>query len=353
MPETMPYTAADLVLFAAALLEKSGVQRKAALATAEILVEGDLLGHDTHGLAQLPAYLDELAHGRMTGTGEPVTINDRGAAVTWDGQRLPGPYLVRLAVDLATERARLHGLCGIAIRRSHHIACLAAYLKRATDRGMALLILSSDPNQGSVAPFGGRKALYTPNPIAVGWPTAGQPVLVDISASITTNGMSARRIKDGTRFPGPWLLDAAGNPTDDPSVVFADPPGSILPLGGVDAGHKGYGLALWVEAMTSGLGGQGRADPLDKWGAAVFLLAIDPEAFGGLDAFVKQTGWLADAVRANPPRPGVDAVRLPGERALARRARALKEGLDPHPSILPALAPWAERLGVGMPGRSG
>lgn len=344
------HTAADLVLFATALLEKSGVQRSAALTTAEVLVEGDLLGHDTHGLAQLPAYLDELANGRMAKSGSPVVVNDRGAAIAWDGQRLPGPYLVRLAIDLAAERATLHGLCAIAIRRSHHIACLASYLKRATDRGLALLILSSDPNQGSVAPFGGRKALYTPNPIAIGWPTSGLPVLVDISASITTNGMSARKIKDGSRFPGPWLLDADGNATDDPSVVFASPPGSILPLGGIDAGHKGYGLALWVEAMTSGLGGQGRADPLDKWGANVFLLAIDPEAFGGLDAFVAQTGWLADAVRANPPRPGVDAVRLPGERALAHRAKALREGLELHPSILPALTPWAQRLHVPIPG---
>lgn len=343
------YAAADLVLFAVSLLEKSGVARRPAITVAEVLVEGDLLGHDTHGLAQLPAYLDELAGGRMMKNGEPITLSDRGPAIAWDGQRLPGPYLVRMAIDLACERATLHGLCGVSIRRSHHIACLAAYLKRVTDRGLVVLLFSSDPNQGSVAPFGGTKALYTPNPIAAAWPTDGLPVMIDISASTTTNAMTARRAREGARFPAPWLLDAAGRPTNDPNALFADPPGTILPLGGMEAGHKGYGLALLVEAMSSGLGGQGRARARDKWGANVFVLVLDPEAFGGREAFAEETAWLATQIRANPPRPDVDAVRLPGERGLARRAAALREGVPLHASILPALAPWGEKLGVAPP----
>ncbi|WP_119418937.1 Ldh family oxidoreductase [Desertibaculum subflavum] len=343
------YAAADLVLFAASLLEKSGVTRRIAITVAEVLVEGDLLGHDTHGLAQLPAYLDELAGGRMAKGGEPVVLSDRGPAVAWDGQRLPGPYLVRQAVDLACERAPLHGLCGISIRRSHHIACLAAYLKRVTDRGLVMLLFSADPNQGSVAPFGGTRALYTPNPIAAAWPTDGAPVMIDISASITTNAMTARRAREGVRFPAPWLLDAAGHPTDDPNALFTNPPGTILPLGGMEAGHKGYGLALLVEAMANGLAGQGRARAQDKWGANVFVLVFDPEAFGGRDAFTAEAGWLATQIRVNPPRPDVEAVRLPGERGLARRAAALREGVPLHASILPALAPWAEKLGAALP----
>lgn len=343
------YAPADLVLFATMLLEKSGMARRPALTVAEVLVEGDLLGHDTHGLAQLPAYLDEIAGGRMATSGEPITLSDRGPAVAWDGQRLPGPYLVRQATDLASERAQLHGICGVSIGRSHHIACLAAYLKRVTDRGLVVLIYSSDPNQGSVAPFGGTKALYTPNPIAAAWPTGGLPVMVDISASITTNGMTARRAREGSRFPGLWLLDATGRATDDPKVLFSNPPGTILPLGGLEAGHKGYGLALLVETMTSGLSGQGRAEAQEKWGANVFVLVIDPEAFGGRDAFMHESAWLAAQIRANPPRPGVEAVRLPGERGLTRRAAALRTGLELHEAILPALEPWAERLGVVTP----
>ena len=149
------------------------------------------------------------------------------------------------------------------------------------------------------------------------------------------------------------MLDGAGEPTRDPAALAADPPGSILPLGGLDSGHKGYALGLLVEALTAGLGGFGRADPKEGWGASVFLQVIDPARFGGAAAFARETGWLAGAARANPPRPGAGAVRLPGERGLALRARQMAEGVRLYPSIAPALRPWAERLGLAMPAAVG
>ena len=112
----------------------------------------------------------------------------------------------------------------VVIRNSHHIGCLAAFLQRATDRGLMITVASSDPAVATVAPFGGRKAVYTPDPLAVGIPTDGDPILIDISASITTNGMAARLRREGKRFPGSWALDATGKPTDDPSALFTDPP---------------------------------------------------------------------------------------------------------------------------------
>jgi L-lactate dehydrogenase len=317
---------------------------------AEVLVEGDLLGHDTHGLALLAPYLAEIERGAMATRGDIVVLNDRPAALLWDGGRLPGPWLTQRAVDAAIGRARTHGTATVVIRRSHHIACLAAYLRRATEQGFVLLLACSDPNTASVAPFGGTRAVFTPDPLAIGFPTAGDPVLVDVSASVTTNGMSSRLQREGWRFAHPWLLDAAGNPTDDPTVLAANPPGTILPLGGLDAGHKGYGLALLNEALTGGLAGHGRADEKEGWGATVFVQALDPAAFGGRQAFLRQTEFIAVRCRDNPPRPGVDAVRLPGERALARRRQQLAQGVKLHESILPALEPWAQRLQVAMPG---
>ena len=81
----------------------------------------------------------------------------------------------------------------------------------------------------------------------------------------------------------------------------------------------------------------------------MFLQVIDPEAFGGGAGFRRQTGWLAAACRASAPAPGVEAVRLPGERALQRRQAAETEGLRLHPGILEALSPWGERFGVSPP----
>ena len=346
---TPRYAAADLVRFTRVLLEHAGLDTDKALAVADILVEGDLLGHDTHGLQLLPAYLNELQTGCMRKSGAPRVLRDRPAAITWDGQRLPGPWVVLQAIEEAMPRARALGTCSVAISRSHHIACLAAYLKRVTDEGLAILLTSSDPNNTAVAPHGGMRGVYTPNPIAAGWPTGGDPILIDVSSSITTNGMTIRLRDQGRKFPGQWVIDAQGNPSDDPLVMQQEPRGALLPVGGVEYGHKGYALGLLVEMLSGSLAGHGRADPQTGWSANVFLEIFDPAAFAGYHDFVRQSAFLAAACRNTPPRPGFDKVRLPGERALARRAEQLASGVALHADIVPALSPWAEKLGVTKP----
>jgi LDH2 family malate/lactate/ureidoglycolate dehydrogenase len=345
----MRYAAPGLQEFARDLLLGAGLARDVASAVAEILLEGDLLGHDTHGLALLASYLRELDAGTMTRGGQHRVVEERTASALWDGDRLPGPWLTQLAVDDAIERARRCGTGTVVIRRSHHIACLAAYLMHATERGFVLLLSCSDPNAASVAPHGGTRAVFTPDPLAFGFPTEGDPVLIDLSASLTTNGMTTRLHKRGERLAHPWLLTADGEATNDPAVLFTEPPGTILPTGGVDAGHKGFALALIVEMLTGGLAGFGRADATQGWGATVFVQAIDPAAFGGLTAFARQAEWIAQACRNNPPRVGGDAVRLPGERGLARRRDQIAHGVALQAEILPALEPWSTKLSVPMP----
>jgi len=346
---TVRYACTALTQFASTLLERAGLDAPIAADVAAVLVEGDLLGHDTHGLALLAPYLAEIDKGGMARTGTYETVNERGASALWDGKRLPGPWLVLRAMDTAARMAREHGTGTVVIRRSHHIACLAAYLKRATDQGLVMELICSDPNTASVAPFGGTRAVFTPNPVALGFPTEADPVLIDISASLTTNGMAGRMHRQGRRFANPWLLDASGAETNDPGVLFAKPPGTLQPLGGTQAGHKGYGLALLVEALTGGLAGFGRADPPEGWGATVFVQIIDPQAFAGGDALTRQTQHIADACRDNPPRAGGQPVRLPGDKGLAKRRDQLESGLALNPEILPALQPWADRLGVATP----
>jgi L-lactate dehydrogenase len=348
---SLRYPAAALRDFAARLLERAGLAAERAADVAGILVEGDLMGHTTHGLQLAGPYLKALEDGVMTRAGEPAVIADRGGSIAWDGNFLPGPWLVLLAMDTAFARIAEQGVVTVAIRRSHHIACLQAYLPRATERGLVMLLMSSDPATGSVAPHGAIAGRFTPNPIAAGFPTDGLPVLIDISASTTTNGLIARlnRAGKGERLRGRWLVDNEGNASDDPAVFLTEPPGAILPLGGVDLGHKGFGLALLVEALTSALAGHGRADGEKRWGASVFVQLIDPSAFGGRAAFERETGWLAGACRAAPVKRGNPRVRLPGERGLRLRSRQLAEGVALHPETMPALAPWAEKLRVGVP----
>ena len=338
-----------LTRFAHALLARAGMRDDIAKDVSEILVEGDLLGHTTHGLALLAPYLAEIEQGRMAKSGAPEVVNERVAAQMWDGRRLPGPWLTLRALDAAADMAAAHGTGTVVIRRSHHIACLAAYLMRATERGLIALVQSSDPIVAAVVPHGGIAPIITPNPIAAGLPTGGDPVLVDVSTSITSMGFANQERAAGRRLPGAWILDADGNATDDPGALAREPKGSLLPLGGLEAGYKGFGLALIVEALTAGLAAFGRADPPEGWGGTVFVQVLDPEAFGGLDAFRRQMDHIVRAAHDSKPRPGVDRVRLPGEAGLRRRRERRANGVALYPAIMPALLPWAAKLGVAVP----
>jgi LDH2 family malate/lactate/ureidoglycolate dehydrogenase len=346
---SMRFSALNLVSFARDLLTGAGLDEEKAQTVAVILVEGDLLGHTTHGLQLLAPYLTELENGGMNRTGQPEVVADFPSAVTWDGCRLPGPWLVVKALELAAIRARSQGICTVVVRRCHHTACLAAYLRPIAEQGLMALLTCSDPTCGGVAPHGGRRSLFTPDPLAAAWPTNSDPVILDISMSIATNGLTKRLHSEGGRFPGLWAVDGDGNPTNDPAALFGDNPGALLPMGGLDHGHKGYALALLVETLTGGLAGRGRADPAEGWTANVYVQVIDPALYGGREDFIRQTSWLADACRETPTRPGFNRVRLPGEAGLRRRAEQLEQGIDLYPGILATLAPWAKKFGLTPP----
>ena len=343
------YSSVALVQWAQQLLVAAGLAPEMSRVVAQTLVEGDLLAHDTHGLALLPGYLKDVENGGMTREGDYRVVTAKPAAQLWDGMRLPGPWLIERGLDVLIPTARELGVASLAIRRSHHIACLAVYLMRAAQEGLLMVLASSDPNVASVAPYGGTQAVFTPNPIAMGFPCSRGDVLIDISASITTNGMSNRKAAAGEKFAEDWLLDAQGHATNDPAVFNQQPPGTILPIGGLSYGHKGFGLGLMVEALTGGLAGFGRADPRQGWGATIHITLYDPDAFGGRVDFLRQMDQLADSCLNNPPRPGVSKVRLPGHAGLAARAEQRVSGVRLHPAILPGLVSFAERFGLPAP----
>lgn len=322
------YSAEVLIKFSAVILNQAGLDKEHAQSVAEILVEGDLMGHSTHGLKLLPAYLEDLESGKMRATGSPQILSDNGAAITWDGQYLPGPWLVKEAIKLAFERIVEHPVVTIAIQKSHHIGCLAAYAELVTQKNLFMLLTCSDPSVASVAPFGGIKPVYTPNPIAAGIPTESDPIIIDISTSSVANGVVARSAQQEKKLPGKWLLDNQGTATDDPDTFFADPPGSVLPLGGETLGYKGFALGILMEALTTALSGHGRSDNPKNWGASVFLQIINPDAFGGTNFFKKEMTWLSDACINNPVKNESPPVRLPGARALMLKREQLKNGLD-------------------------
>ena len=349
MTETPRFAAADLIALATGLFAAGGLAANRARDVAEVLVAGDLYGQSTHGLALAPPYLDSLASGDMAREGEPDIVSRTAVAETWDAKKLPGPWLVRRAAEVASAAAAAQGMGAVVIGRSHHIGCLSAYLEPITARGQMIVIASSDPATASVAPAGGTRRLITPNPLAAGWPTPDGAALLDISMSYTTNGMTARYRGEGRVFDHDWLVDAEGRPSRDPNAFFTDPAGTLAPLGAPSAGHKGFALGLLVETLTSALSGHGRAEAPGGWGANVFVLVLDPARFGGAEAFVRETGWMDTAIATNPPAVGGGAPHLPGAGARALKAEQLARGVALHPSIMPALAPRIAAAGISLP----
>ena len=350
---TQRFTVDSLKHLAETLFTAAGMDKDKAQSDAEVLVTGDMVGQRTHGMALCPQYVEQIEKGLMAKRGEPEVVRDSGAVFVWDGHYLPGPWLASQAIDLAAARVTQHGVVTAVIRRSHHIACLTSLIKQATDRGLAVILASSDPAFGFIAPYGGKEPLFTPNPIAIGYPGTEAPVWIDVSTSITTVGMARQKSAADTPFAHPWLMDSEGQPTNDPHVLDPGANGTLLPLGGREYGHKGFGLSLMVEMLTHGLGGFGRLDSEKRWGANVFLQLLDPGAFAGREAFLRQMDYLSGRCHANAPIDPAHPVRMPGEMAQRRIKEAEISGIDVSPTVLAALATTAERYGVILPAACG
>jgi L-lactate dehydrogenase len=341
------FDAAAITAFAREALIQAGAPAAPAESVARVLVEADLLGHATHGLALLADYVEEIEEKRMEISGVPQVLADKGAVATWDARRLPGIWTTELAIAESVKRAKQFGMGAVALRRSHHIACLAAFLEQPARDGFVVLVFSSDPAESRVAPHGAKTPVLMPDPIAIGIPGSPDPVLIDISTSITTMALTNRTKREGGRMPGQWLIDATGKPTDDPKVI--DNGGSLLPVGGVDHGHKGFGFGLLVEMLTQGLSGYGRADAPKDWGAAVLVLVFDPAAFGSLPDFLRQADFIAKACRAATPVAPESPVRLPGQAGLAKKRKALKDGVPVSARILGGLEGLSSKFNLSLP----
>ncbi|NDV99297.1 Ldh family oxidoreductase [Salipiger sp. PrR002] len=347
MSQTFDRTA--LYTLARSLLEQGGLPADKAATVAELLIQTDEIGVTTHGISMVSYYLPELAKDLMTKEGSHEVLADNKVTLLWDGNYLPGHWVMRHALDTCMARAAEYGMAAMAIRRSHHIGCLSALTRIAAEKGYVCYIATSDPSGEWVAPYGGCEPLLTPNPWAVGYPGRDHPVLIDTCASITTLSKVREHINSGTEFAHPWMLDGAGSATTDPTVINQSPKGSILPVGGADHGHKGFAMGLMVEMLTQALAGHGRVEAPTRWGANVFLQVIDPEAFGGREAFVAQVEHLNEACRNSRPIDPARPVRIPGDRAASAAARARTEGVTLPGEVLTRIRACAAEAGLAFP----
>jgi hydroxycarboxylate dehydrogenase B len=328
--------------YAASLLEAAGAGHENALLVARHLVESDARDVHSHGLMRIPQYVEEMERGEIDGQATPTVTVRRQQCIFLDGRRAFGQVSANRAVEEAAAAAAALGLGLVAVSRSGHAGRIGAYNEAIVRRQCLALAFCSGPRSGHrVAPFGGVEGRLSTNPISYAFPTGDGPVVADFSTSTVPEG-AVRRLRDlGARTPDGALQDDEGRPTNNPDVLYVEPPGTILPLGGPIFGHKGYALGLLVEAMTTVLCGEDAADAT-RFGNNLTLLAIrvDEPAVGAGSALVS---YLRETRPARSDRP----VLLPGDPE--RKALETAERIQLDREVWSALIALGDRFGLEHP----
>ena len=346
--DTVTIPADALRAFASNLFRAVNVPADEAGVVAASLVESNLCGHESHGVVRVAEYLGCLDSGALRTGVELQLLSRTPSLVVCDAQLGFGQVQMQRLIDLLEPMAREQGLACGTIRRCGHVGRLGEWVERLAQRNLAgLLSVNDNGVLTSVAPPGGLEARISTNPIALGVPTEHEPLVLDISTSVVANGKIRVAQIAGHACPDGWLLDADGQPTNDPSTRFADPPGTILPMGG----YKGFGLGLLLDILVGGLSG-GCCPPAPAGEVDcnnVLLIAFDPARFSGLTHFVMQSQGLCDHVRATKPIVPHADIRLPNDRSRQLRETRLAGGVPLDRGIWNQLTERATELGVPIP----
>lgn len=337
--------AAALTGAAAATFAAAGCPPQEARTVAAALVEANLFGHDSHGIGLLPRYVENLGLG-IARAGQSVRIvADHGALVAMDGGQGLGQVIGEQAMAVAIERAGTSGVCVAGIANSHHLARIGRWAEQCADAGFASVHFVNVLSRPLVAPWNGADARLATNPFCVGVPHAPHPLVLDYATSKIAIGKVNVALAAGKQVPDGSLIDAAGRPTTDPAVMFADPAGALLPF----AEHKGFALAVMCEILGGALSGGHVQHELTHPNSMInnmLSIVFAPDKLVTRDALAQQVGQLAQWMRGSPVATGADAIHLPGEpERIASRART--QGGIPLPRrTLDALAACARQLGV-------
>lgn len=343
--------AAALTEFAFDLLSAGGVGREEARWVAESLVGANLRGHDSHGVMRIPYYLDTVAKREVVPGAEFQVLKDEPTLVVADGGWGFGQTQARRLMDRLIAKAKAAGTGVGTLIHCGHIGRLGEYCEQAAAAGLVSMIMVNTHGAARrVAPVGGKAPRLGTNPLAVGAPNGAAPLVLDFGTSATAEGKVRVKKIAGQLCPDGWLLDSEGRPTNDPNTLYANPPGTILPMGGSQA-YKGFGLGLMIEIFAGALSGGVtiREKPINQNGNCVFMLALDPEHLGGGGHFAAEVTQLVAFMRSCPRVAGVDEIQLPGDperRVLAERSAS---GVPLDEGNWRQLAELAGKLGVKAP----
>jgi len=360
--ETRVCEGQELRAFVHAVCQAMGADEEIAAEVSGHLVKANLSGHDSHGVLRLPAYVDQANRGGLVPGAKPSIVREMGGVALMDARYGFGQYSTAIALTWAMERARTTGIAAVATRHATHIGRLGEYTERASAAGMIAIVTigTAAPGSGGVVPFNGAERFLGTNPWSFGVPTNNSVNMVyDAATSVVAEGkLRVARSKGASLAPG-LIVDKNGNPSTDPEDFYNG--GALLPVGGETAGHKGYGFSM-ASAMIAGLAmvnddaprmpvpsaGPHTAEQRGALGG-VFLIAMDPAAFGDAVEYRRLTSETLAAVRSVPPAPGKDEVLYPGEPEARSRAERGRDGIPIPESIWQQLTEIGTRYNVPMP----
>ena len=326
---------------------------------ADLLVETDLRGIESHGASMLPLYDRMRRAGGLNMKPQPRIVKENAATALMDGDAGLGHPVAVEAMNLAVRKCKEIGIGAVSVVNSHHFGATGLYAEMAARQG-AIALVTSSARTVAVIPTGGTTPVLGTNPIAFAAPASrGDPFLLDMS----TSAVAANKVKvyayHQTPLPVGWVVDGTGKPVTDPKEGFRtcmeSDVGGLMPLGGTrETGtHKGYGLAVMAQLLGSTLAG-GSFSPFRSRNAKPgapdnighFFLALDPDFFRSDGSFEDDVSDILDHLRATPAVDSDNPVIVAGEPEFACRAERLKTGIPLNDAFLDEVKTVATNAGV-------
>jgi L-2-hydroxycarboxylate dehydrogenase (NAD+) len=339
-----------LASFAGDALVACGLSTADAWTAAGLITEADLTGVDTHGIFRLPQYVEALLSGAVNPTPAITCAQTAPATALVDGDNGLGHLVVGFSARKAIELAHKCGLAWVGVRNSNHAGAGAIYAAMAAKAGM-IGIYAAVSGVNHMAPWGGREPLLGTNPLAIGIPTDGAPVILDIATSVASFGAIKTHTLEGKPLPEGWMISRSdGRALTDPARVTE---GLLLPFGG----YKGSGLALTIGLLAGTMNGAAFGRDVGNAAAQTqlshrpsntgqFFLALDVKRFMGMEAFMSDVRNHLTTLRASQKLPEFGSIRIPGEGRELHRQERLHKGVPLSGALLDKLDKFAGTLNL-------
>ncbi|MGA7811253.1 Ldh family oxidoreductase [Bradyrhizobium sp.] len=346
---TIPFD--RLKAFIQEALTRLGLPDHDAATVATLMAEADLQGSDGHGVSRLPQYARRIKAGGFNVRPDIRVVQEHASTALVNGDNGMGHLIMKRAAEIAIEKARTTGIAWVNSQFSNHAGPASLYATMPLKHDMIGLYFAVG-NANHLPPWGGLDLLLSTNPIAVAIPSGDEkPIVLDMATTVAAYGKVKTKALRGEMMPEGWMIDREGKPLTDPKRAEE---GMLLPLGGMEAGYKGYGLAVIIGLLAGTLGGAAMGsdvidfnhddDSVTNTGQAI--AAINVAAFGDIAVFKAAVDALVRDLRGSARMPGVERIFVPGERSQQTREARARDGIPIAPALMRGLDQVADELGM-------